>query len=85
MYWLSSFSYLSVIKVNISGSSVEMEDMSEKSGKKPFDSGGDQGTKTSKHLDFPLKLLQIQPQCEVYPDLHKIIQVGSGLGKWPWG
>lgn len=62
-----------------------MEDMSEESGKKPFDSGGDQETKTSKHLDFPLKLLQIQPQCEVYPDLHKIIQVGSGLGKFPWG
>ncbi|XP_056893432.1 KICSTOR complex protein SZT2 isoform X1 [Takifugu flavidus] len=57
-----------------SSSSVEMEDTSEESGKKPFDSVGDQETKTSKHLDFPLKLLQIQPQCEVYPDLHKIIQ-----------
>lgn len=25
--------------------------------------------------EFPLTLLQTQPQCEVYPALHKIIQV----------
>lgn len=35
-------------------------------------------SKTAKSLDFPLTLLQTQPKCEVYPDLHKIIQVLSG-------
>lgn len=68
------------MKVNLSGCSVEMEDAGEESGKKPFESGGAQERQTSKHQDFPLKLLQTQPQCEVYPDLHKIIQVGSGQG-----
>lgn len=53
-----------------------MEDTSEVGpGKKPFESGGDEETQTSRHLDSPLKLLQTQPQCEVYPDLRKIIQV----------
>ncbi|CAG01161.1 unnamed protein product, partial [Tetraodon nigroviridis] len=57
------------------GSSVGMEDASEaESGKKPFDSGGDEETEASRHFDFPLKLLQTQPKCEVYPDLHRIIQ-----------
>uniref|UniRef100_A0A3Q3A3B7 SZT2 subunit of KICSTOR complex n=1 Tax=Kryptolebias marmoratus TaxID=37003 RepID=A0A3Q3A3B7_KRYMA len=28
----------------------------------------------SKTPEFPLSLLQMQPQCEVYPDLHRIIQ-----------
>uniref|UniRef100_A0A8D3E146 SZT2 subunit of KICSTOR complex n=1 Tax=Scophthalmus maximus TaxID=52904 RepID=A0A8D3E146_SCOMX len=31
-------------------------------------------SKTIKILEFPLTLLQSQPKCEVYPDLHKIIQ-----------
>jgi len=31
----------------------------------------------SKIPEFPLSLLQTQPKCEVYPDLHKIIQVLS--------
>lgn len=53
-----------------------MEDISEvESGKKPFGSGGDEPSKTSRPLDSPLKLLEMQPKCEVYPDLHKIIQV----------
>ncbi|CAB1417082.1 unnamed protein product, partial [Pleuronectes platessa] len=30
--------------------------------------------KTTKIPEFPLTLLQTQPKCEVYPDLHKIIQ-----------
>lgn len=34
----------------------------------------------SRPLDSPLKLLQTQPKCELYPDLHKIIQV-SRSGK----
>lgn len=29
----------------------------------------------SKPPAFPLTLLRTQPNCEVYPDLHKIIQV----------
>ncbi|XP_062252253.1 KICSTOR complex protein SZT2 isoform X5 [Platichthys flesus] len=31
-------------------------------------------SKTTKIPEFPLTLLQTQPKCEVYPDLHKIIQ-----------
>lgn len=34
-------------------------------------------SKTAKIPEFPLTLLQTQPKCEVYPDLHKIIQVLS--------
>lgn len=30
--------------------------------------------------EFPLTLLQTQPACDVYPDLHKIIQVVSEGG-----
>lgn len=30
---------------------------------------------TAKIPEFPLLLLQTQPRCEVYPELHKIIQV----------
>lgn len=33
--------------------------------------------KTRKIPDFSMTLLQTQPKCEVYPDLHKIIQVLS--------
>uniref|UniRef100_A0A671X8H5 SZT2 subunit of KICSTOR complex n=1 Tax=Sparus aurata TaxID=8175 RepID=A0A671X8H5_SPAAU len=43
-----------------SSSSIEMEDASE--------------YKTPKIPEFSLTLLQTQPKCEVYPDLHKIIQ-----------
>ncbi len=32
-------------------------------------------SKTARLPEFPLTLLQTQPKCEVYPDLHKIIQV----------
>lgn len=32
-------------------------------------------SKSSKVLEFPLSLLQSQPKCEVYPELHRIIQV----------
>lgn len=74
-----------VIRVNVSGSSVDVEDTSEAgSGKEPFESGGDEETETSRHFDSPLKLLQTQPRCEVYPDLHKIIQV-SWSGKMAHG
>uniref|UniRef100_A0A3P8USC8 SZT2 subunit of KICSTOR complex n=1 Tax=Cynoglossus semilaevis TaxID=244447 RepID=A0A3P8USC8_CYNSE len=31
-------------------------------------------SKSSKVLEFPLSLLQSQPKCEVYPELHRIIQ-----------
>ena len=36
-------------------------------------------SKTTKIPEFPLTLLQTQPRCEVYPDLHKIIQVWSAV------
>lgn len=57
-----------------------MEDAGEESGREPFESGGAEESTAPKRQDFPLKLLQTQPQCEVYPDLHRIIQVGSGQG-----
>lgn len=38
-------------------------------------------SKTAKILEFPLTLLQSQPKCEVYPDLHRIIQVLSEVGQ----
>lgn len=34
-----------------------------------------QESNSAKSPDFPLTLLQTQPKCEVYPDLHRIIQV----------
>lgn len=36
-------------------------------------------SKTALVPEFPLLLLQTQPKCEVYPDLHGIIQVPSEL------
>ncbi|XP_036969602.1 KICSTOR complex protein SZT2 isoform X3 [Acanthopagrus latus] len=59
-----------------SSSSIEMEDVSE------AESRGKSSTsplvldeyKTRKIPDFSMTLLQTQPKCEVYPDLHKIIQ-----------
>ncbi|KAI7807837.1 KICSTOR complex protein SZT2 isoform X9 [Triplophysa rosa] len=62
----------------VSSSSVELEDVSE------VDSRGKLSVPTSplalderkspKIPEFPLSLLQSQQKCEVYPDLHKIIQ-----------
>ncbi|XP_039985268.1 KICSTOR complex protein SZT2 isoform X7 [Xiphias gladius] len=59
-------------------SSIEMEDASE------AESRGKSSAPTSPLIldeskmamipEFPLTLLQTQPQCEVYPDLHKIVQ-----------
>ncbi|XP_041790475.1 KICSTOR complex protein SZT2 isoform X2 [Chelmon rostratus] len=61
-----------------SSSSIEMEDVSE------AESRGKSSVPTSPLIldepktasipEFPLTLLQTQPKCEVYPDLHKIIQ-----------
>ncbi|KAL1273378.1 hypothetical protein QQF64_029240, partial [Cirrhinus molitorella] len=62
----------------VSSSSIELEDVSE------ADSRGKASAPTSpldldepksqKIAEFPLSLLQSQQKCEVYPDLHKIIQ-----------
>lgn len=62
----------------VSSSSIELEDVSE------ADSRGKVSAPTSlldldepkspKIPEFPLSLLQSQQKCEVYPDLHKIIQ-----------
>lgn len=61
-----------------------MEDTSEgECGKKPCKPGGEQETTTPRPLDFPLKLLQMQPNCQVYPDLHRIIQVRSAVAERP--
>ncbi|XP_013863525.1 protein SZT2 [Austrofundulus limnaeus] len=58
-----------------SSSSVELEESCE------AESGGRRSAPTppsdlneSKMPEFPLSLLQTQPRCEVYPDLHRIIQ-----------
>nr|XP_046248822.1 KICSTOR complex protein SZT2 isoform X2 [Scatophagus argus] len=53
-----------------SSSSIEMEDASEA----PTSPLILDESKRAKILEFPLTLLQTQPKCEVYPDLHKIIQ-----------
>ncbi|XP_016092988.1 protein SZT2 [Sinocyclocheilus grahami] len=62
----------------VSSSSIELEDVSE------ADSSGKVSAPTSpldldepkspKIPEFPLSLLQSQQKCDVYPDLHKIIQ-----------
>ncbi|XP_069574569.1 KICSTOR complex protein SZT2 [Brachyistius frenatus] len=52
-----------------SSCSVDMEDVSE------AESRGKSSAPPSPLIpQFPLNLLQSQPRCEVYPDLHKIIQ-----------
>lgn len=69
------------IIINVSGNSIEMEDASEAESRGKSSAPTSPlilDSKTAKSLDFPLTLLQTQPKCEVYPDLHKIIQVLSG-------
>lgn len=65
--------------INVSGKSIEMEDASEAESRGKSSAPTSPlilaGSKTTKSLDFPLTLLQTQPKCGVYPDLHKIIQV----------
>ncbi|XP_034149809.1 KICSTOR complex protein SZT2 isoform X1 [Esox lucius] len=60
-----------------SSSSIDMDDVSEaesrgKASTSPL--GPDQPIRTTRIPEFPLSLLQLQQKCEVYPDLHKIIQ-----------
>ncbi|XP_044054476.1 KICSTOR complex protein SZT2 isoform X4 [Siniperca chuatsi] len=61
-----------------SSSSIEMDDASEAESRGK--SSGPSSplildeAKTAKIPEFPLTPLQTQPKCEVYPDLHKIIQ-----------
>lgn len=60
---------------DFSSNSTEMEDASGVKFKgRPYPLILDE-SKTAKSLNFPMTLLQAQPKCEVYPDLHKIIQV----------
>lgn len=58
---------------DISDNSIEMEDASE------AESRGKSSAPTSPLIldEFSLTVLRTQPKCEVYPDLHKIIQVLS--------
>lgn len=66
--------------MSLFSSSVDMEDTIEaESGRKPFESGGDEEAEASMRLNFPVKLLQRQPKCETYPDLQKIIQVSGAV------
>ncbi|KAG7228911.1 hypothetical protein INR49_008689 [Caranx melampygus] len=62
----------------VSVSSIDMEDPSESEsrGKSSVHTSAlnmDE-SRTAKVPQFPLTLLQIHPKCEVYPDLHRIIQ-----------
>lgn len=70
--------------INVSGKSIEMEDASEAESRGKSSAPTSPlilaKSKTTKRIDFPLTLLQTQPKCGVYPDLHKIIQVS--LLKW---
>lgn len=65
--------------MNVSGKSIEMEDASEAESRgkssAPTSPLSLAESKTTRSLDFPLTLLQTQPKCGVYPDLHRIIQV----------
>ncbi|XP_074524267.1 KICSTOR complex protein SZT2 isoform X2 [Halichoeres trimaculatus] len=59
-------------------SSVEMEDISEAESRCAASGPSSlqilDESKTSKTPEFSLTLLHTQPKCEVYPDLHRIIQ-----------
>ncbi|XP_041705364.2 KICSTOR complex protein SZT2-like isoform X2 [Coregonus clupeaformis] len=62
-----------------SSSSIEMEDVSEaesrgKASAPNSPRGLDEPPRTTRIPEFPLSLLHLQQKCEVYPDLHKIIQ-----------
>ncbi|KAG8003235.1 KICSTOR complex protein SZT2 [Nibea albiflora] len=61
-----------------SSSSIDMEDVSEAESRGKSSAPTSplilDESKTTKIPEFPLTLLQTQPKCEVYPDLHKIIQ-----------
>ncbi|XP_019134530.2 KICSTOR complex protein SZT2 isoform X3 [Larimichthys crocea] len=61
-----------------SSSSVDMEDVSEAESRGKSSAPTSplilDESKTTTIPEFPLMLLQTQPKCEVYPDLHKIIQ-----------
>lgn len=68
-----------VLIINFSDNSIEMEDASEAESRGKSSSSPlilDE-YKTPKIPEFSLTLLQTQPKCEVYPDLHKIVQVLS--------
>ncbi|KAL1022662.1 hypothetical protein UPYG_G00030640 [Umbra pygmaea] len=62
-----------------SSSSIDMEDVSEAESRGNASSptsplGLEKPPGTSRIPEFPLSLLQLEQKCEVYPDLHKIIQ-----------
>ncbi|XP_034386743.1 KICSTOR complex protein SZT2 isoform X2 [Cyclopterus lumpus] len=61
-----------------SSSSIDMEDAGEPESRGKSSAPTSplilEESKTAKIPEFPLLLLQTQPKCEVYPDLHAIIQ-----------
>ncbi|XP_045905666.1 KICSTOR complex protein SZT2 isoform X11 [Micropterus dolomieu] len=61
-----------------SSSSIEMDDASEAESRGKSSAPSSplilDEAKTATIPEFPLTVLQTQPKCEVYPDLHKIIQ-----------
>ena len=64
---------------DISDNSIDMEDTSEAESRGKSSAPTSplvlDECKTAKIPEFPLTLLRTQPKCEVYPDVHKIIQV----------
>ncbi|XP_047442743.1 KICSTOR complex protein SZT2 isoform X6 [Mugil cephalus] len=61
-----------------SSCSIDVEDASEAESRVKFSAPTSElisdESKTDKIPELPLTLIQTQPKCEVYPDLHKIIQ-----------
>lgn len=70
---------LSFLNVTFCPSSVEMEETSEAESRCAASGPSSplilDELKAAKAAEFSLAELQTQPKCEVYPDLHKIIQV----------
>lgn len=67
---------------NLVSASIEMEDVSEAENRGKASTpnsplGLDEPPGTIRIPEFPLSLLRLQQKCEVYPDLHKIIQVNN--------
>lgn len=81
MYQPVTYELTQLLIFDVFNNSVEMEDASGVEFKgKPYPLTFPlilDESKTAKSLSFPMTLLQTQPKCEVYPDLHKIIQVLS--------
>ncbi len=75
--WMLRFHCIQILLVF--SQSIELEDVSEADSREKVSAPTSplvlDEPKSPKIPEFPLSLLQSQQKCEVYPDLHKIIQV----------